>query len=116
MIECHWSQHLEQIGQDQVSGGVSIPCRHAEWYGPDTNCDFLVRRDECPENHCHNLTTMRDRTFTFHICIPCNKTFTPYRHFDLVTLKFDLLFKIFNIGHKMLVFKSGCLSGNFVVF
>ena len=33
MIECQWSQQenicKSQMGQDQVSEGVSVPCRHA---------------------------------------------------------------------------------------
>ena len=33
MIECHWPQQenicKSQMGQDQVSGGVSVPCWHA---------------------------------------------------------------------------------------
>ena len=55
---------------------------------------LLVRRDESPENYCHspaasllsssvdknfnldhNLWTATDRTFIFHMCIPCDKTF-----------------------------------------
>ena len=61
------------------------------------NIHFLVRRDESPENYViapasavsllssssvdknfnlgHNLRITRDRTFIFHMCIPCDKTF-----------------------------------------
>ena len=50
----------------------------------------------------HNLWTANDRTFIFHMCIPCDKTSRNTIIFDLatLTLKFDLLFKNFNLGHN----------------
>ena len=54
----------------------------------------------------HNFWTVRDRAFIFHMCIPCDNTFhTTPRDLDLgITYT------------KMLLFKFGCLSANFVVF
>ena len=55
----------------------------------------------------HNLWTVRDRALIFHMCIPSLWQDLSQSHhtifFDLVTLtlKFDLIFKNFNLGHNM---------------
>jgi hypothetical protein len=40
-----------------------------------------------------------DRAFIFHMCVPYDKTFLLVPKFVTLTLKFDSLFKNFNIGH-----------------
>ena len=43
-----------------------------------------------------------DRSYIFHMCIFCDKTFLWVHNFDIVTLKFDLHLKNVNLGHSFL--------------
>ena len=47
----------------------------------------------------HNFWMVSDRTFIFHMRIPCDKTFPLIPKY--VTLTFDLLFKNFNIWRNL---------------
>ena len=60
----------------------------------------------------HNLTTMRYMTFIFQMFIPCDLSHHTLIFYQMtLTLKFNLLIKNLNLGHKILLFRFGCLSG-----
>ena len=97
----------------------ALPFLHRQW--GESNFSSLGRISEsyCHTMHmhknfylCHNFWTSGDGDSIFHMCIPCNKDFHQVQYtinFDLVTLtslKFNILLKIFSLGHNLLTWRN----------